>query len=442
MSDPDIFSSIDSSHATRVRLRFLPAAASVLVLAITLLAGAGWLTGSHALTRYLSSWASMKPGTAACFALLAVTLAASGGDPRVRSWARVGAALVTGVAFATLVEYALGITPGLDRILGPRMAFATAAAMLLISLGFASGPATLRSQVLLAAGGVLGYLDLIGYAISAQGLYSFGPFGSVSLPTALSATALAIGGLALRPTSWLRRVDERQDAGGRLLRTLLPPSLTILPGLGLLAETGLRVGWWSAGFVTPLITAGGSILTVMLVVRAALRASRVDEQLAEASAKLDRDPLTGAGNRRLLERALSRVARESGDAPVSSILAFDLDDFKSINDTYGHAVGDRVLIDFADLILTRTRPTDVLARVGGDEFLLLLPHTVGVEAKRVAANLRDAVRVWRAAQSPRPDVSIGVAIARPGALGERELIAAADAALYRDKRRHHRLVPA
>ncbi len=128
------------------------------------------------------------------------------------------------------------------------------------------------------------------------------------------------------------------------------------------------------------------------------------------------DRLTGLWNRHYFEEAVAaeirRVARYS-EQPLS-LLLFDIDHFKSINDTHGHLVGDQVLIALTHRVRQHLRATDVLARWGGEEFVVLLPHTGGEEAVRLAEKLRQLV-----AGEPFPEVgqvtsSFGVAEFRPG----------------------------
>ncbi len=94
------------------------------------------------------------------------------------------------------------------------------------------------------------------------------------------------------------------------------------------------------------------------------------DRLQEVERVAMTDPLTGAMNRRFLERYLHRLGPRS---PALTAVAFDFDDFKHLNDTYGHAVGDEALRTFVEVVRAHVRDTDVLVRLGGDEWLLLLP---------------------------------------------------------------------
>ena len=157
----------------------------------------------------------------------------------------------------------------------------------------------------------------------------------------------------------------------------------------------------------------------------------------EARKAATRDPLTGAVARALLadtlEREASLVRRHGG---VLALLMIDVDRFKGINDRFGHPAGDRCLAAIAECIARRIRSSDILFRYGGEEFCVLLPRTGEDGARRLAERVRsavDALRIPAGEGTVRPSVSLGVAAALPGD-GAAELLARADAALYRAKR--------
>lgn len=150
------------------------------------------------------------------------------------------------------------------------------------------------------------------------------------------------------------------------------------------------------------------------------------------------DPLTGLFNRRqfdqLVSMELSRVSRQP--APVS-LLMVDLDHFKFINDRYGHPLGDEVIRHAASLLRNYTRSVDSVARLGGEEFLLLLPDTGQAQARSIAEKVRKLLE-----ETPLPmkdgllylTASFGIASLEAGVPGTYELLyAAADKALYRAK---------
>ncbi len=172
--------------------------------------------------------------------------------------------------------------------------------------------------------------------------------------------------------------------------------------------------------------------TVQSLVAYARNQERERERLVRQLDELAHsDALTGLANRRAwqaeLERGLART-RRTGE-PVTLALG-DIDNFKAVNDLYGHPGGDALLIDVAKVWTAVLRPDDVLARIGGDEFALLMPNCTESEATTVVARLR--------ALMPSPhSCSIGVATWDREELADRFMIRA-DEALYDAKREHGR----
>ena len=161
--------------------------------------------------------------------------------------------------------------------------------------------------------------------------------------------------------------------------------------------------------------------------RAGSRLSLV-QALEDSRRQATTDPLTGLVNRRALGVAHDR-ARAHGDRP--SLLLCDLDNFKQLNDTHGHDAGDAALVAFADVLRATVRPEDVPARVGGEEFAVLLPDTNADEAATVAERIRTAQTRERGA---RPSTTVSIGVAGPGAAsGLEDLLRRADGALYAAK---------
>ncbi|HVS19364.1 MAG TPA: GGDEF domain-containing protein, partial [Planctomycetota bacterium] len=163
----------------------------------------------------------------------------------------------------------------------------------------------------------------------------------------------------------------------------------------------------------------------------------------EANAGLERlacvDALTSLLNRRGLQAALAREIgrrRRSGE-PLTAVL-IDCDDFKRVNDSRGHAVGDQVLRQVAHRLQETLRPSDHLGRIGGDEFLVLLPDTGGSEALRVAQRLRMAVGdrpVREPGGGVGQTVSLGLALLTDSDGELEDVLARTGASLKRSKRR-------
>lgn len=145
------------------------------------------------------------------------------------------------------------------------------------------------------------------------------------------------------------------------------------------------------------------------------------------------DTLTGLHNRGSFRRALEQTIKS--DTPFA-VLQIDMNDFKAVNDTYGHAAGDAILVHFADLLREIAEDSWTLARIGGDEFTLLLPDVATLdEALTIAEKLRNAARQpmeWIACEL-RASISVGAIVARGGDLSADEIINRGDIALYTAK---------
>jgi diguanylate cyclase (GGDEF)-like protein len=142
------------------------------------------------------------------------------------------------------------------------------------------------------------------------------------------------------------------------------------------------------------------------------------------------DPLTASGNRRALDKKLERIiADQKRGLSDVSLLLLDIDHFKKINDHYGHANGDMVLVELVELIQRYTRPLDATYRYGGEEFVILPLKVALAEAKIVADKLRELIANSTFADNIALTVSIGVAQYREGETAE-AWIKRADAALY------------
>lgn len=166
------------------------------------------------------------------------------------------------------------------------------------------------------------------------------------------------------------------------------------------------------------------------------------QELEKANAELERlsvtDPLTGIPNRRRFDEILGHETRRCKRYHHSlSVLMGDLDKFKDVNDTYGHAVGDEVLVRVAELLQHHLRETDTVARYGGEEFVAILPETDLATAMSIADRLREAIgkeTVETDGTKVSVTISLGAASASGADIDGQTLIEAADAALYRAKR--------
>jgi diguanylate cyclase (GGDEF)-like protein len=185
------------------------------------------------------------------------------------------------------------------------------------------------------------------------------------------------------------------------------------------------------------VEAGVMLEAAIWALALGLRLRRQHEDGLRAQELAQRDPLTGLHNRRgFLELALPVFATAARSARPVSAVVIDIDHFKRINDRHGHAGGDLTLVDVAERIRNACRTGDIVARWGGEEFVMLLPETDSAQACALAERLRESF-----AQSPVPldeghavpiTASFGVAV-REGPMSLDQLLQAADTALYRAK---------
>ena len=221
---------------------------------------------------------------------------------------------------------------------------------------------------------------------------------------------------------------------------------------------GVRFEPETAGWTTALSMAALSLYLLMvahgahargLQLRAAREQLRTNElalrdQLAEISGlqsqlheQANRDALTGLYNRRYLADALGReLARCKRESQPLILLMIDIDHFKQINDTHGHHAGDEVLREIAALLTRSTRPSDVVCRYGGEEFLVLLPNMTLLTARARAEAYRvqwEATTVAAGTALVRTTLSIGLSAFPQHAQTAHDLIERADTALYQAK---------
>jgi diguanylate cyclase (GGDEF)-like protein len=216
--------------------------------------------------------------------------------------------------------------------------------------------------------------------------------------------------------------------GARFSRRGLAVGVPISVLLVVAATLGVDPGYVAAhpeSLVTPL-----TLVLCLTVYVSPLVASDIRHR-AESTL----DELTGLLNRRGLEPRFAEVAEQAAltGQPVSAVVG-DIDHFKSVNDQHGHAVGDAVLRDVAHAMRASLRTFELLYRLGGEEFLLLLPGADADDAAEVAEKLRVAVEQLHP-EGLSVACSFGVATAKDDALAFAPLLRAADAALYDAK--HH-----
>ena len=174
--------------------------------------------------------------------------------------------------------------------------------------------------------------------------------------------------------------------------------------------------------------------TLSFAAAIALKNAELVEQLQSAATT---DALTGLFNRRALEERLAaEMSRSLRHQLHTSVVLLDLDRFKMVNDTMGHAAGDRLLIEIATVLRQQCRSLDAVGRMGGDEFLVILPMTKPTRPMVFVSRVQRAVALVGKAHPEfgRPTLSMGIAEAPRHGTSAEAIFGAADAALYRAKR--------
>ncbi|SAK50754.1 diguanylate cyclase [Caballeronia pedi] len=248
--------------------------------------------------------------------------------------------------------------------------------------------------------------------------------------------AFAAGGAVALPLIWVMfwfLIGSGCRYGKRTLAVSSATALVIVVALGIWQP------WWRANLPAAiglgLSVLGASVYLSVLV-------DRLGSANRDLARQASTDPLTGLSNRYALERIVDRTmsAREADDIHATALLLIDLDGFKEVNDTYGHAVGDMLLQSFAQSLEKRMRKTDTIARLGGDEFVVLA-HQVRDRAAvlAVADNIHAVLNALTSVQE-RPvsvSASIGACLLSSATAahqsGMTAVLRAADRAMYRAK---------
>jgi diguanylate cyclase (GGDEF)-like protein len=210
---------------------------------------------------------------------------------------------------------------------------------------------------------------------------------------------------------------------------VLPRRAAIVANGGLLLAASVQV-YRYLGLSTAVRFTVSLVLTIVVVTIIQNVIRELQQRLLDQAIT---DPLTGAFNRRYMaERLAEAIERQRRSGAPASVLIIDLDHFKRVNDDLGHEAGDAVLKGIVALLGRRSRRVDLLFRMGGEEFLLLLPDTAEEQAAKLAEDLRASIEDYPLLADRRVTVSIGVGELQAGETLDTWL-QQADAALYSAK---------
>jgi diguanylate cyclase (GGDEF)-like protein len=299
-----------------------------------------------------------------------------------------------------------------------------------------------------------GSVVLAAFLALAVPTYGWGPFALLGLPAVLGCLpamfrdSLREHAYALGHLTWLVTVGVAAALTGGADSFLLP----LLPALALglfsrlhprmatiyvlvafvLGSLPVLITDWAGVVRFPWLIGSSAVTLITLTLFGAQMATREIKHRGEATI----DQLTGLLNRRGLDDRLTELSQRAfvigADTPIA-LLAADLDHFKTINDTYGHLRGDEVLRDVAAIIRRQLRRFELAYRMGGEEFLIVLPGQDAAGATAIAESIRTAIELGRPGGID-VTISVGVAAGSVADTDGRRLLHAADAAVYAAKR--------
>ncbi|OBZ07989.1 hypothetical protein A8L34_25540 [Bacillus sp. FJAT-27264] len=302
--------------------------------------------------------------------------------------------------------------------------------IILMSYSFPIGPntyANLRHLAIIIAGAYLGWLPAAVCAVLlvvSRLLFYDITYNSLSAAFSLLLCGACCSWIALKPWTRLRKMTVSNLVTMGLVFALLLNNLD---------------GFQAVMQVFPIELAA-SLATGLIIYYVAEYIQRSNELFNQLEVRATTDFLTGLNNRQQFQRHLeSELLRAAQQRESLSMLALDIDHFKTINDTYGHPAGDQVLIQLAQRLIGATRPQDVVSRNGGEEFSVLLPictlQEAGIAGERIRAAVEQDLFLLPDGQRIPVTISVGAACCHPdyNEAISRLLTQHADQALYRAK---------
>jgi len=423
----------------------------ILGCAAALLGGAvllgGWLLNRNVLQSVLPGLSAMKPNAAAAIVALGIALALTVNGHSFRALGDAAAAIALALGLGTLAEHALNWDAGIDWLLfkdtvtlpaafSARPSIATALMITLLGAALLCARRPWLQLLKTFAGSttvLIAWAVLNAYLFGAQVLLDGTWLSSGALHTVAIMLFLGTGVLAAEPVSWPISTVLAKSTGGIVCRWLLPPAILAPPLLGwFLSHEGV-LDLFPKELDWALYAAASSLGSVWLILLLAHRITLLEAERTAATELSQHDPLTGLANRRAFDTfLLENFALAKRHRHALSLVLLDVDRFKSYNDAYGHPAGDELLKALGALLASLARATDLVARIGGEEFALVLPETGLGGAQVLAECVRTEIE--RSSLFRRTvTVSVGITAMAPATSSVATLIQDCDVALYRAK---------
>jgi diguanylate cyclase (GGDEF)-like protein len=436
--------------------KFLRIYCEVSAIAVAVMGGlilCGWAFHIELLKAIFPGGVAIKANIGLVLALSGTSLwllLPGGARPPVRYVARFLAMLVTLVGAATRMQYLFGVNLGIDQLLftEPPGALATSfpgrmsptssasfmfIGMALLALEWKTKSGRRPSQGLSLWPALVGLVTITSYMYHATDLNRLWLYTWVPMPVAIALFLLSGAVFFARPHTGIAGDLTGEASGSAMARRLLPAVFLIPLLLGWICLHGERAGLYGTALAIAIYSSSSVVVFGVLVW---LNTRKINTEYAQRSAA-QHDFLTGLPNRALLN---DRISQAISFAPrlnrKVAVLFLDLDGFKHINDSLGHAIGDKLLQSVAKRLVNCVRATDTVSRQGGDEFVVLLSEMAqsedaAVTARRLLQALAEAHSIGQ--HELHVTASIGVSVYPDDGLDAETLIKNADTAMYQSK---------
>lgn len=446
----EILSSVENQRV--IRLQKLSLLCSILVGLIGLAVLIGWHFHIDFLKSIVPGLLTMKPNTALAFLLTSSTLLLLHYHSPIRNlFSRLFSILIFCIGFFTLLEYFTNYNFHIDQLLFQdtteqfihppgRMAPITAIVFMLIGIALFSirKECKILCQTIAVLVGLFGLLILSGLTFQLGTDYKLVPYIYAGIHSAINFILIGIAIIFLKPNCGIAKIFISESEAGKVARIFIPLAIFVPIILGYIRIWGQQQGFYDTeSSVTFLVTTTIAIslfyifFTLIMLSKSDIKRKTAEEDLIYLA---KHDKLTGLFSRFEFEKIANQeilLAQESQSR--FAILFFDLDLFKKINDSFGHITGDQVLNKIAARLRLSLRESDIIARFGGDEFIILVRDSHNIEnikslAKKILTIVSNPIHIRK--HEIYITASIGISIYPKDGKTVNDLMKKADQAMY------------